>query len=166
METSPLIGATITAIHTPACEPVHPAWVGKLTTPIATSMAVLQLADGRYVLVSPCEVEVDPGQYPSLGLELAECTESALRWRGPDGSVYSMSPLGPALEVLPFPVSAVAESDPLEEGAMSEVALSSASGHAILLRHIFPPMTLGLAFAANGQAPNNSSRSTPLRGAA
>ena len=166
MDTSLLLGATIEAIHTPACDAVHPAWVGELTTPVATSMAVLQLADGRYLLVAPCEVEVDPGKYPSLGLELSECTEGALHWRGRDGKDYSMNPLAAASESLPFIVSTVAESDPLEEGAVSEVLLSNASGHNILFRHIFPPMTLGLAFAVNGQAPNNSSKPTPLRGAA
>ena len=166
MDTSLLLGVTIEAIHTPACEAVHPAWVDELTTPIATSMAVLQLADGRYLLVAPCEVEVDPGKYPSLGLELSECTEGALRWRGRDGKDYSMGPLATASETLPFTVSAAVESDPLGEGAVSEVVLSTANGHTVLFRHIFPPMTLGLAFAVNGQAPNNSSKPTPLRGAA
>jgi len=166
VDSSLLLGVTFEAVHTPACEPVHPAWVGELTTPITTSMAVLQLAGGRYVLLAPCEVEIDPGKYPSLGLKLSESSESALRWHGPDGKAYSMRPLPAASELSPFTVSALAESDPLEEGAISELILSNASGHVILFRHIFPPMTLGLAFAVNGQAPNNSSKPTPLRGAA
>ena len=77
-----------------------------------------------------------------------------------------MSVLPEASEALSFNVSACAESDPLEEGAVSELVLSNASGHTILFRHIFPPMTLGLAFAVNGEAPNNSFKPTPLRGAA
>jgi hypothetical protein len=166
VDSSLLLGATIEAIHTPACEPVHPAWVGPLTTPIATSMAVLQLAGGRYLLMAPCEAELNPGKYPSLRLELSECTEGALHWLGIDGKAYSMSALAATSEVLPFAVSALAESDPLEEGAVSEVLASSANGRSILFRHIFPPMTLGLAFADQGQAPNNSSKPTPLRGAA
>jgi hypothetical protein len=112
VDTSLLFGVTIEAIQTPACEPVHPGWVGQLTTPIATSMAVLQVADGRYFLVAPCEVELDPGKYPSLGLEITECTESRLHWHGADSQNYSMSPLAAAQEVLPFVVASCSESDP------------------------------------------------------
>jgi hypothetical protein len=166
VETTSLTGKIIEAIDTFACEPVHPAWAGELTTPIATSMAVLQLAGGRLLLVAPCEVELDPGNYPSLGLTISECDASARQWQAPDGKTYFMEPLAAAAVVLPFSVQSVAESDPLREGTLSEVALVSPDGSRLVFRHIMPPMTLGIDVAQPSQAPNNSSKPTPLRGAA
>jgi hypothetical protein len=147
VDTVSLLGITIELIHTPVCEPVHPAWISALTTPIATSTAVLQLTDGRYLRIAPCEVELDPGKYPSLGLEISPCDESALRWRGAGGQIYSMSPLGAASTVLPLIVASCTPSDPLGEGTTSEVVLSGTRGNSLMFRHIFPPMTLGLAFS-------------------
>jgi hypothetical protein len=123
-------------------------------------MAVLELSGGRYFLLAPCEAELNTGKYPSLGLELAECTESALHWHVAHGKSYAMSRLAAASGILPFTVNTLSESDPLEEGALSEIVLSSANGDNILFRHIFPPMTLGLAFAHRRQAPNNSFKPT------
>jgi len=36
-------------------------------------MAVLQLADGRLLIVAPQEVEFDPSEYPSLGIGIWVC---------------------------------------------------------------------------------------------
>lgn len=142
-----LLGITIELILTPACEPVHPAWISALTTPIATSTAVLQLTDGRYFLIAPCEVELDPEKYPSLGLKISPCDESALHWRGADGQIYAMTPLATASTVLPLIVASCKPSDPLGGGAISEMVLGGTHGNSVLFRHIFPPMTLGLAFS-------------------
>jgi len=58
-----------------------------------------------------------------------------------------MSLLPAASAVLPFVVHSFAEADPMGEGVVSEVVATDARGRTILFRHIFPPMTLGLAFA-------------------
>ena len=166
MDTSSLASATIEAIHTFACEPVHPAWVDGSTTPIATSMAVLELSNGSLLRIAPCEVELEAGQYPSLGLEVTECDAAALQWQAPSGKTHFMQPLPAAMALLPFTVQSVAESDPLGEGPISEVSLSGVGGSHIVFRHIMPPMTLGIAVVLSGQAPNNSFKPTPLRGAA
>ncbi|WP_165967445.1 hypothetical protein [Luteimonas aestuarii] len=75
-----------------------------------------------------------------------------------------MRPLVEAADLLPFTVSQFKESDPLGEGAISEVVLLSPDGSQLLFRHLMPPMTLGIE--VTGQAPNNSFKPTPLRGAA
>ncbi len=166
MDTSSVVGSTIQAIDTFACEPVHPAWVDAHTTPIATSMAVLQLADGRLLLVAPQEVEFDPGEYPSLGIGISECGAGARQWHAPSGKTYVMSTLAPVATLLPFTVQSVTESDSLGEGSTSELSFVSSTGARITFRHIMPPMTLGIDFEHPGQAPNNSFKPNPLRGSA
>ena len=166
VDTSSLTNETIEAIYTFACEPVHPAWVDKFTTPIATSIAVLQLSCGRLVRLATCEVELDPDKYPSLGLRADQCDSGALSWLAPSGKTYFMQSLAAAASLLPFTVLSVEESDPLGEGVVSEIALVSVGGSRLVFRHIMPPMTLGIDLLFPGQAPNNSFKPTPLRGAA
>ena len=143
VENLSLANRTIAKILTPTCEPVHPAWIGELTTPLATTIAVLQLADGELLMVAPCEVKLDPDQYPSLGLSIQTCDSSALQWVR-DGKTYTMNSLPEGLGLLPLLVMQVEEADPLGEGVVSEIVLVGQDGSRVLFRHIFPPMTLGI----------------------
>ena len=127
MDAASLTNRTITGIFTPLCSPVHPAWVNGHTTPIATSAAVLQLDSGDLLMVEPCEVEVPGEKYPALGLSVEKCDSSALQWVR-DGKTYKMSPLEAAALMLPFFVSRVDESDPLDEGPVSEISLVREDG--------------------------------------
>ena len=165
VDTSSLINTSIREILTPLCEPVHPAWIDKHTTSIATSMAVLRLSDDKLVLLAPCEVQLETERYPSLGLSIKICGPSTLQWVR-NGKIYSMIPLTQAAKLLPFRVHQAEQSDPLGEGTASEIVLVESSGSRLLFRHIMPPMTLGIELAESGQAPNNSFKPTPLRGAA
>lgn len=124
------------------CEPVHAAWIDKNTTSISTTMAVLELSEGSLVMLAPCEVRLDPDKYPSLGLSVEKCDPGELQWVR-DGKTYSMSPLADATGLLPFLVAQVLESDPLGEGALSEIVLVGPLGR-LLFRHIMPPMSLGI----------------------
>ncbi|HET7307121.1 MAG TPA: hypothetical protein VFK24_04820 [Gammaproteobacteria bacterium] len=160
MDTTSLTNKTINAILTPSCEPVHAAWVDENTTPFATSMAVFHLANGELIMMAPCEVELDPDKYPSLGLSIQKCDSSALQWTR-DGKTYSMHPLLDASQLLPFFVSRSEESDPLGEGTVSEIVLISANHSRMLFRHIMPPMTLGIELSRVGQAPNSLFKPTP-----
>ena len=164
MDTSSLVNTVVRQVLTPLCEPVHPAWIDGNTTPFATSAAVLELSDGGLVMLAPCEVYLDADKYPSLGLSLERCDPGALRWVR-NGKTYSMSPFAAAAGLLPFPVAQVVESDPLEEGALSEVLLIGPLGQ-LLFRHIMPPMSLGIEMRHSGQAPNKSFKPMPLRGTA
>lgn len=166
VDTSSLADTTIEAIHTFACDPVHPAWVNELTTPIATAIAVLQLSDGRLVRIAPCEVGLDSGKYPSLGLEVMECDATALQWQASSGTTYAMQPLPAAAAFVPFSVQSVTKSDPLREGAVSEIVFRGHNGSRVVFRHIMPPMTLGIALVRPGQAPNSSFKPNPIRGSA
>ena len=154
MDTASLTNMTISEILTPTCVPVHPAWIDEHTTPLAMSMAVLRLADGKLILLVPCEVDLGTDKYPSLGLSVQICDSSALQWIRGD-KTYSMHPLLDAAGLLPFLVSRVEDSDPLGEGAVSEIALIHSDGSRILFRHIMPPMTLGIELARPGQTLNS-----------
>ena len=164
MDTSSLLNTVVRQVLTPLCEPVHPAWIDRNTTPLATSAAVLELSDGDLFMLAPCEVYLDPDKYPSLGLSLERCDPGALQWVR-NGKTYSMSPLAGTAALLPFPVAQVVESDPLGEGALSEVLLIGPLGQ-LLFRHIMPPMSLGIEATQSGQAPNKSFKPMPLRGTA
>ncbi|HEY4530515.1 MAG TPA: hypothetical protein VIG97_09370 [Luteimonas sp.] len=125
---------------------------------------MLELSDGDLFMLAPCEVYLDPDKYPSLGLSLERCDPGALQWVR-NGKTYSMSPLAGTAALLPFPVAQVVESDPLGEGALSEVLLIGPLGQ-LLFRHIMPPMSLGIEATQSGQAPNKSFKPMPLRGTA
>jgi len=114
-------------------------------------------------MVAPCEVEVEVGKYPSLGISVQGCEATALQWVR-DGTTYSMKPFGDATGVLPFQVTQIEESDPLGEGAVSEIVLVGADGSRLLFRHIMPPMSLGIVVTPRDQAPNNSFKGMPLCG--
>ena len=154
MNTSTLAGSTIQGICTFACEPVHPAWADANTTPIATSMAVLELSDGRLFLVAPREVNLESSAYPALGLGVSECGPEARQWHAPSGKTHVMEALSFVESLLPLSVESIQESDPLGEGAVSELSFVSSNGAWIVFRHIMPPMTLGIDFSQPGQAPN------------
>lgn len=150
MDSSLLINTTIKAIHLFAFETVHAAWIDELTTPIATSMAILELSDGRFVKLSTCEIEVDPGKYPSLGLALELCNRESLHWKTTTGERLAAKTLEAASTILPLTVSQIVESDPLMEGAISEINMIGPQNSHLLFRHIMPPMTLGIDWTASG----------------
>ncbi len=156
MESAALVGKTIQDVRTFTCERFHPAWVDELTTSIATSAAFLQMADGLLVRVDPCELESPSGGYPSLGLTLDRCEVSALRLTLGGGRSVIAQPLSAASAILPLTVLRAEESDPLQEGGLSEIRLIGPDGTALLLRHIMPPMTLGIEIRRAPHAPQES----------
>ena len=166
MDTSSFIGKTLERVFAFPSGPVHPAWVNELTTPIVTWAAYLDLGSVDVVHVDACEIVVDAEKYPSLGLSFAPVSRNVLRRTYQDGGVAVAEELREAAELLPARICAVVESDPLGGGCVSECILQLEGGGHILFRHIFPPETLGIAVEKHGRAPNNSSKPTPLRGAA
>ncbi|MGN6235431.1 hypothetical protein [Dyella sp.] len=140
--------------------PVHPAWVNELTTHIVAYNAVLELADDVLLQVDACEVVLDEEKYPSLGLELRESSPPALRIHQPNGNVTEAQQLQEASPLLPALITSVEESDPLEEGAISEYSIVLGQAGRIVFRHIMPPTTLGIDVQPTGCSPNPSSKRT------
>ena len=144
METSYLVGKTIKAVLTYPLQEVHPAWKNELTPAICTYMAFFELADGEFVCIEPCEVNLEGERYPILGLLLERCESSSMALRQRSGQVVDVVALPEAELVLPFKVCRVVESDPLGEGAASQFRIEGEASRAIVLRHIMPPITLGI----------------------
>jgi hypothetical protein len=135
---------------------VHPAWMDELTTPIITSAAFIQLGDGLLVRVDPCEVESVTGGYPDLGLSLtAVGAESLRRDIGGKNSQFAQ-PVGAVAPILPLEIFNAEVSDPLLERGAIEFRLSNRSGDVLVLRHIMPPITLGIEVRRAAHAPNTS----------
>lgn len=144
MELTSLIGKTAQDIRAFPGARVHSAWVDELTTPIVTSAAFIQLSDGVLVRVVPCEVESRTGGYPDLGLSITAVGADALRMDLGNNKSVSAQPIGAAAPILPFEILSAEESDPLVERGAIEFRLGSRNDDVLILRHVMPPMTLGI----------------------
>ena len=163
MEASQLLKKSVRAIWLFRSEGVHPAWVDELTLPIVGFDAFLELADGDLIKISPCEMDLGPDRYPGLGLILEPCTTKELQFTSPGGHTTEAVPLAEAASFLPFFIVGIEESDPLGEDTVSQISLETSNGWLVTLRHIFPPMTLGMHVEGTGGTPNNSFKPNPLR---
>jgi hypothetical protein len=143
MEVDSLLGKTLESVWVFPSAPIHPAWVGELTTPINSWDSFLQFSDGEIVQLSPCEVDLSEDKYPSLGLTLNACTREAMKATYPDGQTIDAVALEEARAVLPANISSVEETDPLGEGVTTQYSLAGV-GWRIIFRHIMPPMSLGI----------------------
>jgi hypothetical protein len=121
----------------------HPAWVDNSTPQIATYAANLELAgDTCCVQVCPCEVEI-PGEYPALGIELRNWPglPGIQRWNGGEYAVATPDELQ---QLLPAEIEEVRLWDSMGDGTVSALDLVLSTGATLTLRHVFPPMMLGL----------------------
>ena len=160
MEAHSLTGKTLKAVWLFPSGPVHPAWINELTTPIVAYDAFLELADDVLLQIDACEVVLDEEKYPSLGLELRESSPAALRVLQPDGHVTEAQHLQEASALVPALITSVEQSDPLEEGAISQYVIVLGQAGRIIFRHIMPPTTLGIDVQLTGWSPNPSSKRT------
>lgn len=144
MEAKYLIGKTIAEISAYPPQAIHSAWRNEPTPHVYTYMAFLKLEGGELIGISPCEVTLEGERYPALGLSLERCRDDSIRLHQPDGRVIYAVPLSEAAFMLPFEVRNVVESDPLGEGAVSQLRIEGVGSRAITLRHIMPPITLGI----------------------
>ncbi len=146
MNASSLIGKIIQAVWAYSSEPVNSTWTDGLTTPITSSGAFLELSNGELIRVSPCEVKLDQVQHPSLGLALDRYTFESARVALPGGKTFDIEPLVSAAGLLPLVVTGAEESDPLGEGAVSQLRFTGDNLQSLVFRHIMPPMTLGISW--------------------
>ena len=86
--------------------------------------------DQTILLVQPCEVEIS-GCYPSLGLALEKIETASL------SEPFNVSDL-------PMRVKEVIQTDYLGEDAINQYVLLVENGNKIIIRHVFPPMTMGI----------------------
>ena len=121
----------------------HPAWVDSTAPQIATYAANLELAgDTRCVQVRPCEVPV-PDKYPALGIELCDWSDAPGVQRCGQAK-YAVATPEELQHLLPAAIEDVRLWDPMGEGTVSGIDLLLSTGATLTLRHVFPPMMLGL----------------------
>lgn len=128
---------------------VHEAWADANSPSVATYFVNLELADSPVAQVLPCEVQV-PDQYPSLGIELREWRDSPEIQRGPDGAEFSAGRFPEVAPFLPASITELRLWDSLGEGPVSAVDLILSTGPTLTIRHIYPPMMLGIGFWPEG----------------
>jgi hypothetical protein len=144
MEPRSLVGKTLRVVWIFRSGPVHAAWVDKWTTPIVAGAAFLETQEFGLLEVDACEVNVFEDRYPSLGLELRECTEEAMYVSYSDGRILNAEHLIEVHKRLPATITDVEVSDPLGEGAISQYVLILGESWRLIFRHIMPPTTLGI----------------------
>lgn len=128
----------------------HPAWVDSSTPQIATYAANLELAGETHcVQVRPCEVSI-PSEYPALGIELCDWPEppGIQSW---DGREYAVATPKEIQQLLPATIQDVRLWDSIGEGPVSALDLVLSTGATLTLRHVFPPMMLGVDVHIGGR---------------
>ena len=131
-----------------ACRPVHAAWAEKSTPDICSQYVFLSLENDRLLRVSPVEVTLSKDSYPSLGLNLSEISRENLKLDWKNSSVSEPVHLDNPLINFPQKILSVTAFDPLGEGTESGYQLTLANSIKVIVRHIMPPMMLGLEIHA------------------
>ena len=156
MELASLVGKTVQEVRAFPGALAHPAWKDELTTPIVTSAAFIQFNDGLLVRVEPCEVESRTGGYPDLGLSIASVKADAFRLDLGNKKSLFAHPVEAVAPLLPFRILSAEESDPMVDRGAVEFRLGGGNNDLLIIRHIMPPMTLGIEVRLGAHAPNKS----------
>ncbi len=149
MEFSALAGQRLISLRLMSVG-THPAWVDGSTPQIATYAANLELAgEASCVQVCPCEVAI-PEKFPALGIELRDWPEppEIQRW---DGGEYGVTTPQELQQFLPATIQDVRLWDSIGDGPVSALDLVLSTGATLTLRHVFPPMMLGVDVHIGGR---------------
>ncbi len=112
-------------------EKVHAAWQDDTNEGFLICYDINLLFDDQTIfLVKPCEIGI-AGRYPGMALSLEKIE-----------SVNCQSPFNASC--LPMKVDEVIQTDYLGEGAVNEIILVLVNKCRIIIRHVFPPMTMGV----------------------
>jgi hypothetical protein len=149
MEFTDLVGRELISVRLCRTE-IHKAWIDARSPSIATYYVNLELASSPSAQVQPCEVQV-PNSYPSLGIELREWSDSPAIQRAPDGAEFAVERLAEATRFLPAFLTDVRLWDSLGEGPVSAVDLVLSTGLTLTVRHVYPPMMLGIDVFPEGR---------------
>lgn len=115
---------------------VHPAWKDDTNTGFLICYSIeLVFDDESTFTIQPCEVEL-PDRYPALGLELNEG-----KFQRPSSALKMVD--------LPSKILEMEQIDHLGEGVENQMVFTLKNGKTIVIRHVFPPMTLGIKIEAS-----------------
>lgn len=141
MEFSALIGRRLLSLRLMSVG-THPAWVDNSTPQIATYAVTLELGGDVCVQVRPCEVAVQD-KYPALAIELHDWSGpvNVQRWARGEYEVRTPEEIK---ALLPTEIRDVRLWDSMGDGVVSALDLLLSNGVTFTLRHVFPPMMLGV----------------------
>lgn len=142
MNSEHLLGRTLDAIWL-LRTPVHPAWKDATTPEICSGFVNLAISNASAVQILPCEVDASD-QYPSLGIELLAIDHVPHLHRWVNGVTVSAEILTEMISSLPATITHIRMWDSMGEGPVSAVDFVLSTGVTLTIRHIFPPMTLGI----------------------
>ena len=112
-------------------EKAHAAWQDDTNEGFLICYEINLVFDDQTIfLVRPCEVEI-PGRYPGMALTLEKIE-----------SVNCQSSF--KVYCVPMKIEALVQADYLGEEAVNEIILALEDRSRIIIRHVFPPMTMGL----------------------
>jgi hypothetical protein len=134
-----MVGRTLDAVWMSPRVQVHPAWVDETTAAICTQVVSFSFSAARSVQVVPCEVPI-PNAYPALGIDVQELPPSPVV---PE-VLQTLERLDEIQECLPARVAEVRVWDALGEGPDSAIDVVLETGVTLIVRHMYPPMSLGV----------------------
>jgi len=112
-------------------EKVYPAWQDEINEGFLICYDINLLFQGQESYsVKPCEVDIID-RYPGLGLMLEDVDK-----------LESSIPFN--ITGLPLRVSEIVQSDHLGEDVINQYVFVLENGANLVIRHVFPPMTLGI----------------------
>lgn len=115
---------------------VHSAWKDDTNEGFLICYSISLVFDDQYTFtIQPCEVEL-ADRFPALGLEVSE---------GGFQEQYFLL----EMDSLPSRILGIKQNDYLGEGVENQMEFTLKNHKKILIRHVFPPMTLGIKIEAS-----------------
>lgn len=112
-------------------EKVHAAWQDDTNEGFLICYEINLVFDDQSIFsIQPCEMDISD-RYSELGLSLKKIETVNCQ------SLFNIS-------YLPMQVGKVVRTDYLGEGSVNEIILILANKNRIIIRHVFPPMTIGI----------------------
>lgn len=147
MECGEIIGRQLRTVWTAPHKP-QPAWAAPDTPEIQVYFVDLEFADDFVIHIVADEVEV-PGCYPSLGIQVRKVLDPSEKGRWYEGTALRATYLEQLVPFLPAEVVETRLWDSMGEGPDSAFDLVLSNGTVLRVRHIFPPMILGVEIFAS-----------------
>jgi hypothetical protein len=142
-----MVGRILDAVWMSPRVQVHPAWVDETTAAICTHVVSFSFSGTPSVQVVPCEVPIH-NAYPALGIAVQESPSPSGLLEG----LQALEQLPEVQECLPAKVAGVRVWDALGEGPASAIQVALESGVTLIVRHMYPPMSLGVDVLRQGNS--------------
>lgn len=142
-----MIGRILDSVWLSPRVQMHPAWEDETTAAICTHVVSFAFYGAPSVQVVPCEIPIH-NAYPALGIDVQQSPP-------PSGLLEELQArelLHEIQECLPARVTGVRVWDALGEGPVSAIQVALETGITLIVRHMYPPMSLGVDVLGHGNS--------------